>query len=324
MDIIDLSELGVYEYPISKKNMCHEDPRGFIIDTRKKRRCILVYSPQKIVGGYGILQFALRNNEQVLIKGPLYEGDSFINEGLIQYYSYKILEKYNLQFSIPKVYEIFLKSNSIYLCMEYLETITFDTFLLESKQQENDLLYSLLQVCIILNILENKIYFNHRDLRITNILILKKPVSYTFNYSNKKYSMQTSFLICLIYFGFACIGKEKTTMNANEKLFSNNVKCLKDGRDIFQLLVSIWSIKEIRDKVNESFKEKINVLLNHPDNIYSNLPKWKEYINLEETKWTYTFTGCEDFCMKHLKPKHLIGTLIELLDLEVSSGIKEV
>ena len=316
MDIIDLSELGVYEYPISKNNMCHEDPRGFIIDSKKKRRCTLVYSPQKIIGGYGILQFALRNNNQVLIKGPLYEGDSFINEGLIQYYSYKILEKYNLQFSIPKVYEIFLKSNNIYLCMEYLETITFDTFLLQSNQPENDLLYSLLQVCIILNILENKIYFNHRDLRITNILILNKPVEYTFNYQCKKYKIQTSFHICLIDFGFACIGKEKTTMNANEKLFSNSVKCLKDGRDIFQLLVSIWSIKGIRDKVNESFKEKINGLLNHPDNIYSSLPKWKEYINLEETKWTYTFTGCEDFNMKHLKPKDFIGTLIELLDLD--------
>ena len=200
--------------------------------------------------------------------------------------------------------------------MEYLETITFDTFLLQSKQPEKDLIYSLLQVCIILNILENKIHLNHRDLRITNILVLEKPVDYIFSYNNKKYKMIAPFHICIIDFGFACIGRDLTSINANENLFSNNVKCLKHGRDVFQLLVSIWSIKEIRNKVNDSFKDKINGLLNHSDNKYSSLPKWKDYINLEESKWTYSFTGHEDFHMKHLKPKNLIQTLIEFLDLK--------
>lgn len=312
----DYKEIGLYTYPISNKDLCYEDPRGFIMDCKRNKRCILVYLPQQIVGGYGILQFALRNNQKVLIKGPLYEGDSFINEGLIQYNSYKILEKYNLQFAIPKIYEIFTKQNCVYLCMEYLETLSFDTFILKSNTLEKDLLYCLLQICIILNILENKIYFNHRDLRITNILIIEKPIEYYFNYNSKKYKIQTNFHICLIDFGFACFGKEYTDINGNEKLFSNNVKCIKHGRDIFQLLVSIWSIKEIRNRVNTKFKNIMYDLLNHNDNIYASLPKWKDFINLEESKWTFTFTSREDFHMKHLKPKYLIKTLIELLELD--------
>lgn len=311
MDITDLSELGYYEYPIVKKKMCYEDPRGFIIDNKRIKRCLIEYLPQKIVGGYGLLQFALRNNEKVLIKGPLYEGDSFINEGVLQHYCYKMLEKFNLQFAIPKVYDIFLKSESIYLCMEYLETSTFDAFLLKSNSIETDILYSLLQLLIILNLLENKLFFNHRDLRITNVLVLEKPTSYIFNYNNRKYKIKTLFHICLIDFGFACIGKEKTCINGNEKLFSNNVKCLKDGRDIFQLLVSIFSIKEIRNKITDKFKNIILNLLYHP-----NFPKWKDYFELEESKWTFNFTGNEEFSMKHLMPKYLIQTLIELLDLK--------
>ena len=70
--------------------------------------------------------------------------------------------------------------------MEYLETISFDTFLLQSKNLEKDILYSLLQICIILNILENKLHLNHRDLRITNILVSEKPSEYIFYYNNKK------------------------------------------------------------------------------------------------------------------------------------------
>lgn len=312
----DYREIGLDKYPISKKDLCFEDPRGYIIDSKRNKRCMIVYLEEQIVGGYGILQFALRNNEKVLIKGPLFEEDCFINEGLLQYNSYKTLEKYNLHFAIPKIYEIFLKQNSIYLCMEYLETLSFDRFILESDTPEKDLLYSLLQICIILNILENKLYFNHRDLRITNILVLEKPAKYSFNYDGKKYMINTNFHICLIDFGFACFGKEKTNLNANEKLFSNNIKCVKHGRDIFQLLVSIWSIKEIRNKVNSHFREVVDSLLNHPENIYARLPKWKEFINLEESKWTFTFTSHEDFQMKHLKPKHLIKRLIELLDLK--------
>ena len=68
--------------------------------------------------------------------------------------------------------------------------------------------------------------------------------------------------------------------------------------------------------MDDKTKEIILSLLNHPENTYTSLPKWKDYIYLEESKWTYTLTGNEDFYMKHLKPKHLIKRLIELLDLK--------
>ena len=324
MEEIDLNEIGIIKkinilkpFIILKNEFCYEDPRGFIVDCNRKKRCDLLYLPQKIIGGHGILYFVLRNNEKILVKSSKIKEDSIVIEAIIQYCAYKILQKYHLDFIVPRIYEIFYKENSFYFSMEYLEAKTLDSFLLETKTPENSFLFCLLQICIILNILENRLYFNHRDLRITNILVLDKPTNYIFNYKNKNYKIDTTFHISIIDFGFACIGKEKTVINANETLFNNTTKCLKHGRDIFNLFISVWCIKEIRHRMNEEFIKTINNILIDNNYPYSELSKWSYYVKqLEDSKWTYNFTGANDFNMDYLRPINLIQKLIDLLNLK--------
>ena len=166
-------------------------------------------------------------------------------------------------------------------------------FLLNSKNPEKDFILCLLQISIILHILEKTINLDHRDLRVTNIFVVNTPKELKFTIDHKTYLYNCDYHICLLDFGFACIGNKPTIINATEEMFNKNERCFKPGRDLFQLLISILSLE---------------LLINKKHN-YINLLKSNSKADL-----SYIATLDDDFSHEDLLPENFIKFLIQLLD----------
>jgi serine/threonine protein kinase len=182
-------------------------------------------------------------------------------------------------------------------------------FLVNSNTPEKDFIFCLLQISIVLHILETNINLDHRDLRVTNILVVNKPKEVKFTIDHKTYLYNCEFHISLLDFGFACIGNKPTILNATEEMFNKNERCFKPGRDLFQLLISILSLETIKNKFTYKFYNKLVSLL---------INKKSNYINLLESNskadLSYITTLDDNFNHKDLLPENFIKFLIELLD----------
>jgi serine/threonine protein kinase len=278
---------------------------GSIIEKSKKKRCILNFKKKIIFGGYGILQETVRiennNIKECFIKYSKEKTLNILNEALLQYISYLVLKNYNIQYMISNVYDIYKRNDIIFFCMEKINGMSILNFLLESKHPEIDFIDSLIQLCIILYILKKDIYLDHRDLRYTNLFIVKKHTIINFN----KYILDTNFHICLLDFGFACIGSNKTIVNASEGIFHNSEECLKPGRDLFQIVASLMCLKEFRDKINSSFLKILDSLFIYNGTDYSKLAK-------TSCEWTYILTSESSFNFPFFAPENFIKYLYDL------------
>ena len=318
----------IYSIDLSK-DLIFENIFGDIIDFNKKNRCKIVLNNTIMSGGYGIVHFGKRYdihgstststsvNDIVVKKLSIHKPYNLLIEALLQYYSYKVLEKYNIQYMIPKVYDIYNKIDDsintspryvIHFCMEEIKGIFIDDFLKESHTPEKDFLIAFIQICIVLNILEKELVFNHRDLRYTNIYVVNKKTEIQFTLKERTYKIISGFCICILDFGFACIGTNESILNAANGIIQNEEKCMKPGRDLFQLLISIWCKKNIRNKMKPFFIEEINNLLKTNKKDYTHLIFSKP----EDSKWPYTLTRGESFNFVELSPENLFETLYNI------------
>ena len=326
MVIIDLEKLGVslkidLKKPIFKdfeKYIGFEDLFGNIIDKEKNRRCTIKYNLKQVMGGYGIITFAKRtinsDTKNCVVKHLLNNDDlNLFKEALLQYSSYLILKNYNLQLFISEVYDIFYKFDTpqnkyiLHFSMEEIIGVFFHTFLKESLTPEKDFIDSFIQISIALYIIQNELNLDHRDLRYANIYIVEKAISLELVILDKKINYSCNFHICILDFGFACIGHKPTVLNAAEGFMQKEERCFKPGRDIFQLLISIWSKRSIRSKMSEKFIDNINALLCYGEYDYSKITEANE-----SSKWSYSLTMDDDFSFIPLLPKNLLIKLLEL------------
>ena len=328
---LDLNSIGIkkkiklkdiYSIDLSK-DLIFENIFGDILDHNKNNRCKIVLNNNIMTGGYGIIYFGKRQNNHgsvndiVVKKLSIHKPYNLLIEAILQHSSYTILEKYNIQYMIPKVYDIYNKIDSnlnispryvIHFCMEEIKGIFIHDFLRESHTPEKDFILAFIQICIVLNILEKELMFNHRDLRYTNIYVVKKNTEIKFTLKEKTYKIISGFYICILDFGFACIGTQQSILNAANGIIQNEEKCMKPGRDLFQLLISIWCKKNIRNKMKPSFIEEINNLLKTNNKDYTQLIISKH----EDSKWPYNLTRGDTFNFIELSPENLFETLYNI------------
>jgi serine/threonine protein kinase len=193
--------------------------------------------------------------------------------------------------------------------MEKIDGISILTYILESDTPERVFIDILVQLCIVLIILKKEIYLDHRDLRYTNLLVVKESadIHLEFHSKSKKhdYRLSTSFHICLLDFGFACIGKHETVINASEDIFQKKEICLKPGRDMFQIVASLFCIKEFRDKLNPNLLKIVETWFIYKETDYSKIAK-------SSCEWTYILTSEESFNSSFFVPENFINYLYDL------------
>jgi serine/threonine protein kinase len=242
-------------------------------------------------GGHGILEefYRVQTNQQelILLKKSKDDELSVRTEAFVQWLAQKTFEVYGLGNRIPQVYDILLctDNNVGFTMKEFTNCFLCSKFILESTNVERDIYHILGQVSILLQILEETLHLDHRDLKANNILISPEPSILSFSCLNNGAVVRTQFLspftVILVDFGFACIGNVLTgltSVDAGEGAFPPLDPCPKEGRDIFQFIASLYSVESLRAKLTPSLAQKFS-----------------DWLDLEHTdcqgiikKWSYT------------------------------------
>jgi len=231
-------------------------------------------------------------NASPTTKHKAYEDEinAIIYEAFLHALLLKAFEKQGFPTVVPKLYEMMahtardttppLISNidSVWLAMEFVQGSTLEEFLqrnlvvsaLPDIQQKNEqlILDIFLQLAFFLNIVQDHLRFNHRDLKINNLLIrahdttwsrvLKLP-------NGTNYSCISD--IVFIDFGFACIACDKKSPSPRATLigagnwFRPEHDCFKEGRDIAQFVYSVHSTFPLKNYVSTEFYNMLYALL---------------------------------------------------------------
>jgi len=180
-------------------------------------------------------------------KALLEEFNAHLHEATVLTLAYMVAKKHKIEKSIPRIFEIFTHRKDHYstiedvhsLCivMEYIHGETLQKYLAQkfhtNNKKENDIIFLnlLKQIATLLDILQESLRMNHRDIKINNILI--------------RDSNSTNPILVLIDYGFACIANGEQDPNAEMSqiqagsYFGSRFSCFKHGRDIFQYIYGI-------------------------------------------------------------------------------------
>lgn len=297
---------------VSLNKFPSEDADGFIVaDTRYAK---LAYASDLFEGGYGVLQRCKRSDLsgsviEAIVKKPKH-GSYLGSEAILQWIARKTLEPYGLEGSIPQVYDIFKKSTTLCFSMDFIQGDFPYVYLARVPNPDTFFFQLLSQVCLILYYLEKDILLDHRDLKANNLYIRETPVNYTFDILGVTYKIKAPFQVIILDFGFACVGDDSgiTKINIASDVFPNSDPCPKEGRDLFHLITSFWSIPSVRERMSIATQAEVDSWLLKDTKDFSKLAR-----RLSQSDWVYVVTGDPKFVYPKLSPlailKRVIGHL---------------
>jgi hypothetical protein len=102
---------------------------------------------------------------------------------------------------------------------------------------------------------------------------------------------------------FKCIEIDKNGLCNKPAKFTKDDKCPKEGRDIFQFILSFWSNKHFREKCSVPLQNFIESII---------LPKYSTISKkLNSFDWSYLVTRNVDFSYPQLEPSIFLQTILE-------------
>jgi serine/threonine protein kinase len=274
-------------------------------------RCSLQPTNRIGRGGHGVLTEYIRNGTLVLLKTSHVEDQSVRIEAFVQWLAHKIFKQLNLGIRIPPVLDIVLLPDDTegFTMVEYTEAQLASRWILTSTSFEKDFFHLLIQVAILLQILEDALNLDHRDVKADNLLILEQPssLSYICSKNKTRYTVHSPFTVAIVDFGFACLGDDDkiTEVDAGEGTLPPLDPCPKDGRDLFHLLVSLYGIDAFRKRLTprlvEAFTEWLTVQNKSCDSLAK---KWSH------SEWIYLLTSRKQFLHPACTPRAVIEKIM--------------
>jgi len=242
-------------------------------------------------GTYGLIDAfykRLPSGEEtvVAIKRPRVS-DSILTEALVQWYLGKRLSSYGIPACIPTVHDIFLykPTNTIWFTMDLFPPLLFSQWCVRVLPSQPELFPMIMvQISILLEVFQKDAHVDHRDLKVNNLLIVEEETKFPITWKSKESTITFPFRIIILDFGFACINN---TIDVKDGLPKLDV-CPKEGRDMFQLLVSLWNIPILRHCLEKPWGEWIRKALRSAKgdgDAYIRLTEGKHPIN-----WMYSVT----------------------------------
>ncbi len=224
------------------------------------------------------------------------QSQALLQEGLVQSASWSILNAYGFEKAIPRVYNIVNHPSwGIGLCIQkipgsaILSDFLQGNLLWKKPCAENDVIFLsiLIQLATYLSILQKELGFHHGDLKSTNILLVRPTETFTktIKIDTLSWTYTTSLEAILIDFGFASIGSSTTPM--------------RNSRDIFFFIASLWNIPDFRKSVTPKLATKIVYWLHDGK---KNWARWLECAYSENLKGMYLLTASENFNNIHCQP----------------------
>jgi serine/threonine protein kinase len=260
-DDISLAELGIkwtsppnLWYTIPKALLPSCDIYGHVRDASGLSLFKLTAAGPLGEGTFGQVDAFIMNTGQtkkhVAIKRPKHPKLNLLTEALFQWKLHNDLEKYGLSFCIPKVDKIFTfkTTGDIWFSMNAYEPTLLSSWCVKNlKRDGKTFCLLILQISLILQIIEDILKVDHRDLKVNNMLVIDEPKEIQITIGSVRKKILFPFYIVFIDFGFACSNILDMRADGIPPLDF----CPKEGRDMFQTLVSIWRIDVLRAVLEE-------------------------------------------------------------------------
>lgn len=266
-------------------------------------------------GSYGTIDaFYKKVPEQeetiIAVKRPRNTEDSILMEALVQWYLGNKLSSYTILPCIPTVHEIFLykPTNTIWFTMDVFTPMLFSQWCVKRiPSQPNLFPLIMIQMSILLEVFQKDALLDHRDLKVNNILIIEEATTFPILWEEKETTITFPFRIIIIDFGFACVNN---TVDVKDGLPNLDV-CPKEGRDMFQLLVSLWNIPILRTSLESKWGEWVRNALRSAkgdSNAYIRLTEGKNPIT-----WMYTITQDIHFIAPHCSYSYILSECMKTI-----------
>jgi serine/threonine protein kinase len=256
-------------------------------------------------GTYGQILHGVRDKKHsVVIKKPKHTTHSLEQEALTQHLVFLTLESAGIRGAISRVYDIYEYAGEVRFSMEHIHGVSSIQFLLQSSDPVSVLVEILSQVAFLLAFLEQTLHLDHRDLKPTNLWIRSTPVQYRGVIGGEVWEIRSPFQVVLLDFGFACIG---SSVNVGRDIFPDIDPCPKEGRDLFQFLISMWSVKEVRSLLPTSLHGCIDELLKYQSISYSDLAQQTPH-----STWSYLVVANPTFSHPPLHPRNVLWKLADI------------
>ncbi len=305
-----LSEISTLDIP-----RCKPDYKCYT--SENQLRCQFKPTGRSGGGSYGHLEECIRistsnSTSTVLVKKSKLNDIDLRTEAFLQWIASKTLESLGFQERIPPILDIFsCESDSCAFSMKEFHDANLCTqFLLKSSSPDTDFIHILTQVSILLFLLQITLGIDHRDLKADNLLIVQKPSRLFIEAYGKRYDFVSPFQVCIVDFGFACLGDvtedgiKTSLLNAGKHVLPDLDPCPKEGRDLFHLLVSLYGIPQLREKFSQQMLEFIEKLLQIGEKQWhTSARRWSH------SEWTYLLTTEKKFQHPACAPLAILETI---------------
>ena len=165
------------------------------------------------------------------------------------------------------------------------------------------------QISLYLWCLETHLGLDHRDLKLDNIIIKHQPCDIHLTIQNNQWSLRSPFTVVILDFGFACLGSKeirgKPIVNLGDGVLPPMDPCPKEGRDLFQLLISFLRYETLTKKLSPSLLKKVDTWLSIGTKSYGPMARrWST------ENWTYLVASQRDFAIPSCCPLNILQSIL--------------
>jgi serine/threonine protein kinase len=217
-------------------------------------------------------------NTSIIVQQSLHEEEiqAIVYEAALHILVNHVFQRCGYPHAVPTLHEVTALSefrnpasavdiSGVVMTMEFIEGWTlFDFFkqyfrVPHTKVETETLLVDILiQLAIYLDILQTHLRFNHRDLKINNVLFRKTRSVSEITHTSLAWPWNCKRNIVIIDFGFSCIACDEPSRRSLLQAgswFTARHDCMKKGRDIALFLYSLQTYFPLEDRISHEFYE---------------------------------------------------------------------
>lgn len=276
------------------------------------RRAHLQFTKEFDHGSYGTIHEAIRETIYVLVKQPRLADSSLLQEALLQHLAHTVLYAEGIPWAVPKVYDVFRKGSEIWFSMERIFGYSIPAWFTDPSHRDFDALCFLAQLALILATLEMDLNLDHRDLKMSNLMIKPEACLLTVKIHDSRWTLRCPFQLVVLDFGFACLGSEplrgKPLVNLGDGILPPMDPCPKEGRDLFHCLISLLGVPAFRAAISQPLHEKLDGWLSVGTKSYGTLARrWSQ------ERWSYLVSSQPTFSIPSCCPLSILQDLLPML-----------